>query len=133
MTAETCAGKLALSAPAWTVTEEGTETKALFDARFTTVPPDGAFEFRVTVQLSVPAPLIDAIAQPIEASGAEPFPCSLTCADKPDWVDTVSLPSAEPTLEGLNLRSRLTDCPGATISGRGGWLLIENSVPENEI
>jgi hypothetical protein len=63
VTAETVAEKLALVAPAATVSEAGTVTAALLLARFTVNPPLAAASFRVTVQASVPAPVIDALLQ----------------------------------------------------------------------
>jgi hypothetical protein len=61
LTAETVAVKLALVAPAATVTEAGTVTALLLLARLTAKPPLSAAAFSVTVQLSVPAPVIDAL------------------------------------------------------------------------
>jgi hypothetical protein len=63
LTEETVAVKLAVVAPAATVTEAGTVTAELLLARLTASPPLSAAEFSVTVQLSVPAAVIDAVAQ----------------------------------------------------------------------
>jgi len=49
--------------PAATVTEAGTVTDELLLARLTVNPPVAAAAFRVTVQLSVPAPVKDPLAQ----------------------------------------------------------------------
>jgi len=59
LTEETVAVKVAVVAPAATVTEAGTVTDELLLARLTAKPPVGAAAFRVTVQLSVQAPVID--------------------------------------------------------------------------
>jgi hypothetical protein len=63
LTADTVAVKLAVVDPAATVTEAGTVTAELLLARLTANPPLGAAAFSVTVQLSVPAPVIDPLAQ----------------------------------------------------------------------
>jgi len=57
LTAVTAAEKLALVAPAGTVTEVGTVTALLLLESVTACPPVGAAELSVTVQLSVPAPV----------------------------------------------------------------------------
>ena len=63
MTAETVAEKLAVVAPAATVTLAGTVTEALLLARLTLKPPVGAPLVRVAVQVSVAAPVINALLQ----------------------------------------------------------------------
>jgi hypothetical protein len=55
--------KLALEAPAATVTEDGTFTSVLLLERLTARPPLPAALFSVTVQLSVAAPVIEELAQ----------------------------------------------------------------------
>jgi hypothetical protein len=57
VTDETVAEKLALLAPAATVTDEGTVTAELLLDRLTANPPLAAAVFRVTVQVSVPEPV----------------------------------------------------------------------------
>ncbi len=63
------AAKLALVAPAGTVTVAGTATALLLLAKLTAKPPLAAAAFSVTVQLSVPAPVNDALVQdrPVKA------------------------------------------------------------------
>ena len=56
-TVDTDAVKVAVEAPAATVTEAGIVTKALLSERATTAPPVGAGAFRVTVQAELPAPV----------------------------------------------------------------------------
>ena len=46
-----------------TVTLAGTETAALLLVKFTTMPPEGAAVVNVTLQLSVPAPVIVPLVQ----------------------------------------------------------------------
>jgi hypothetical protein len=55
--------KLANVNPGATVTEAVTVTAGLLLATLTANPPLGAAAFSMTVQLSVPAPVIDAAAQ----------------------------------------------------------------------
>ena len=63
VTAATVALKLALVALGTTVTETGTVTAGLLLARVTAMPPESAAAVRVTVQASVPAPVIEALEQ----------------------------------------------------------------------
>jgi len=63
VTALTMAEKLAVVAPAGTVTEAGTVTALLLLASVTACPPVGAAELSVTVQLSVAAPVMEPFAQ----------------------------------------------------------------------
>jgi hypothetical protein len=63
LTDETVAAKLALAAPAGTVTAAGTATAAALLDRLTVWPPAPAAAFSVTVQVSVPAPVIEPFAQ----------------------------------------------------------------------
>lgn len=63
LTAVAVAVKLALVAPAATVTDAGTVTFELLLARLTAKPPVAAAAFNVTVQLSVPAPATELVAQ----------------------------------------------------------------------
>ena len=55
--------KLALVAPAATVTVDGTVTAELLLARLTANPPLGAVALNATVQVSVPAPVMVPLAQ----------------------------------------------------------------------
>ena len=80
---ETDAVKLALDAPAGTVIVAGTVTNELPLARFTVNPPLAAAAFRVTVQLSVPAPVIDPLAQLNALNTGTPVPPRLTAVVEP--------------------------------------------------
>jgi hypothetical protein len=76
LTAETVAVKLAVVAPAPTVTEAGMVTALLLLARLTARPPVAAALLNVTVQLSVPAPVMDALEQlnPLRAGDEDASP-----------------------------------------------------------
>lgn len=62
-TGEATAEKLALVAPAATITEDGTVTADILLDRLTAWPPSGATALNVTVQLSLPAPVSEDDAQ----------------------------------------------------------------------
>jgi hypothetical protein len=78
LTEETVAVKLPVIDPAAIVTLAGTLTAELLLATPTANPPLGAAAFSVTVQLSVPAPVIDALPQmsPINSGALVP---ALSC------------------------------------------------------
>ena len=63
VTVEIVAVKLALVAPAATVTEAGTTTAVSLLDKLTAWPPLPAAAFSVNEQLSVPAPVIDPLVQ----------------------------------------------------------------------
>jgi len=63
LTVETVAMKLAVVDPAATITEDGSVTAAALLERLTAWPPVLAAAFSVTVQGSVPGPVIEPIAQ----------------------------------------------------------------------
>jgi hypothetical protein len=103
LTDETVAEKLALVAPAATVTEAGTETAALLLERFTVNPPVAAAVLRDTVHVSVPAPVIEALVQESAVNTGTPVPLSATAAAVPlELLVKVSCPATAPALEGSN-------------------------------
>jgi hypothetical protein len=71
VTDETVAVKAALVAFAGTVTVAGTVTAMLLLERLILRPPLGAAALSVTVQASVPAPVMDALLQEIPLNAAE--------------------------------------------------------------
>lgn len=81
----------ALTAPAGTVTADGAVTALLLLARLTASPPDPAAADKVTVQASLPAPVIDPLLQVsalrvgvfVLAVFFAPFPVSLIVAEEP--------------------------------------------------
>jgi hypothetical protein len=109
LTAVTAAEKLALVAPDATVTEAGTVTAALLLARFTVNPLLAAAAFRVTVQLSVPAPVIELEAQVNPVSTGTPVPLSATLVVVPvdELLVRVSVPLAAPAAVGSNCTVRV--------------------------
>lgn len=101
------AEKLAVVAPAATVTEAGTVTAALLLDRLTTVPPLGAAGLTVTVHESVPGAMNALFAQVSElgtdATTAAPVPLKLTTAAPPlALLVIVSWPVVAPEAAGVN-------------------------------
>jgi hypothetical protein len=94
--------KPALDEPAGTVTDAGTVTAELLLARPTANPPVGAAAFSVTVQLSVPGPVIDPVVQFNPVSTGTPVPLRLTTVDAPveELLVKVRDPAAAPAAEG---------------------------------
>jgi hypothetical protein len=132
LTEETVAVKLALLAPAATVTEAGTVTAVLLLARLTVNPPLAAAAFSVTVQLSVPAPVMDPLAQVSALNTGTPVPLRLTTVDDPleEVLVMVSWPVTAPALVGSNCTPSVAVWPGARVTGRPS-LEIENPAPDN--
>jgi len=108
LTALAVAVKLALLAPDCTVTDEGTLTADLLLARLTVKPPLAAV-FRLTVQLSVPAPVIAPLAQLRPLNPARPLPLKLTAVEVPvdELLVSVNDPETDPAAEGSNCTVRL--------------------------
>jgi len=105
LTAVTVAEKLAVVAPADTVTEAGTVTALLLLASVTACPPVGAAELSVTVQLSVPAPVMDELEQVrLLRVGPRPVPVRLTVAVAlvEELLEMVRAPVAAPAVVGSN-------------------------------
>ena len=104
LTEETVAVKLAVVAPAATVTEAGTVTALLLLARLTAKPPVAAAAFRVTVQLSVPAPVNEPLVQLSPLSTGTPVPLRPTTVEEPleELLVNVSEPEAAPAVVGSN-------------------------------
>lgn len=79
--------------------------------RATTAPPLGAAAMRDTVQASLPAPLIDELAQDSELGVVIPIPLRLTFAVGLDEevLLIVSCPLAAPLTVGSNCTERVAD------------------------
>lgn len=104
LTAEIVAVKLPVADPAGTVTIAGTVTAELLLARFTAIPPPAAATFSVTVQLSVPAPVSDPLAQVKAANAGTPVPLRLIANELPLDASLVMArePEAAPATVGSN-------------------------------
>jgi hypothetical protein len=104
LTVETVAVKLPVVDPAATVTVAGTVTAELLLARFTWNPPLAAATFNVTVQLSVPAAIIDPLVQFSALNTGTPVPLRLITVEVPldELLVNVSCPAAAPAVVGSN-------------------------------
>lgn len=123
-------------AAAATFTEAGTLTAALLLERATDTPPVGAGLASVTVQLSVPAPVMDEFVQanPFKAGAedaATPVPLSATVIEGSDseLFATVSWPVALPVAVGANCTLRLRVLFAAIVAGRVPAPLTVKTLP----
>jgi hypothetical protein len=96
--------KLALVAPAVTVTEAGTVTELLLLATLTVKPPLPAAALSETEQASVPAPVMDEFVQVRPVSTGTPVPLRLMGAEPlvDELLTMVSVPLAAPATVGSN-------------------------------
>jgi hypothetical protein len=96
--------KLAEVDPPATVTDAGTVTAELLLARLTANPPLAAATFSVTVQLSVPAPVIDPLLQLSPLNTGTPVPLRPIRVELPleELLVRVSWPVAAPAVLGSN-------------------------------
>jgi hypothetical protein len=122
VTAVTVAVNPALVAPAGTVTELGTVTAELLLDRLTASPPVPAAAERLTVQLSLPAPVNEFCAQlsPLSAPAvAWPVPLKLivTLLGEALSLKTM-LPESVPLAVGLKLTVRVAVWPGFNVTGK---------------
>lgn len=83
LTDDTVAVKPTLVAPLTTFAEAGTVTAELLLARFTVNPPVTAATLMVTVQASVPAPVMEEFAQESPVNTGTPVPVRLITVDAP--------------------------------------------------
>jgi len=120
VTDETVAVKLPVVAPEATVTDAGTVTAELLLARLTANPPLAAATFRVTVQLSVPAPVIDALPQVKPLNAGVPEPLRLTKVDVPldELLVKVNEPESAPAAVGSNCTVSVRVAFGLRVSGK---------------
>ena len=108
-TVTTVAVKVALVCPSGTLTVGGTVTDALLLDRPTVTPPLAAAAFKVTMQLSVPGPVITPLAQFTALGTGMPVPLKLTAVEDPFDASlvTVNCPVSAPAAPGLNCTLRL--------------------------
>ena len=122
VTAETVAVNPALVAPAGTVTDPGTVTALLSLDRLTASPPGAAGAERLTVQASLPDPVIELWLQLRAFSvpaAACPVPLKLIVAVLGEALSlTVMLPLALPVAVGPKATERVADCPGFKVTGK---------------
>ena len=124
VTEATEAVNVALNALAGTVTEAGTVTAALLLDKLTLNPPAGAAEVNVTVQLSLPEPVMDAVLQvnPLKVAGTVPVPVKRRVVVIPlaELLEMVNWPVAAPAAVGSNCTLRLAVWPGLNVRGKLG-------------
>jgi len=104
VTGETLAAKVALLAPAGTVTDAGTDTALSLLARATFRPPLAAVAFSVTVHVSLDAPVIDPFTQFSPVSVGTPVPLKATEAELAfdALLAMLNWPVADPDALGSN-------------------------------
>lgn len=110
----------ALVVPAGTVTDAGTVTALLLLDKLTTSPPVGAPTFSVTVQASVPAPVIELLVQVIPPKAEMPVPVSPIVDEVPvdELLVNVSCPEIAPATVGANVTVSIAVWPGLIVSGK---------------
>ena len=118
LTDDTVAEKLAELEPAATVTEAGTVTALLLLARPTANPPVAAAAFNVTVQLSVPAPVIEPLLQVRPVSTGKPVPLRLTVGFDDAVLVMVNVPVTAPAAVGSNCTVKVAVWLGFRVSGK---------------
>ena len=125
LTVETVAPKLALAAPAGTVTAAGTATAVALLDRLTAWPPVPAVAFSVTVQVSVPAPVIEPFAQlrPLRTGWPVPLRLIVDAVPVDELLVSVIAPLTAPAAVGLKATVSVAVWPGFSVSG--------NVTPEN--
>lgn len=127
---EILAVKFVLLAPAGTVTEPGTFTSELLLERLTADPPLAAAVFNVTVQLSVPEPVNERLAQLSPLSTGTPVPLTPTTVEVPpaELLVTDTCPLAAPAAVGSNCTLSVSVWPGDNVAG-STTPAIEKPVP----
>ncbi len=120
LTADTVAEKLALVAPAATVTDDGTVTAVSLLDRLTAWPPVPAAAFSVTAQVSVPAPVIDPVVhvKPLSTGCPVPLRLMVDVAPLDELLISVTVPLTAPAAVGLNTISSVAVWPGFRVSGK---------------
>ena len=120
-TEDTAAVNSALAAPAGIVTVLGVVTFELLLDRFAVTPPLGAVAVSVTVQVSVPAPVMAPLLQDSRLNGGGvPVPLRLITVVPPveELLTMVSWPAAAPVTLGLNSTFSVIVWPGVNVAGK---------------
>jgi hypothetical protein len=131
VTGKTLAVKVALLAPAGTVTDAGTVTALSLLARFTSRPPLAAVAFSVTVHVSLDAPVTDPFTQFSSVNTGTPMPLRDTVDEDPfdALLAIVSWPVADPDAAGSNWMVTVTLAFAPTLIGTPLPPLIEKGCP----
>ena len=111
---------MAVVVPVVTVTEAGTMTAELLLARLTMTPPLTAAAFSVTVQLSVPTPVIDPLLQLSALNTGTPVPVRLIKVEVPvvELLVKVKDPVSAPPAVGSNCTVSVAVEFGLIVSGK---------------
>ncbi len=145
-TGDTFAVKFALLAPPATVTEAGTLTSELLLDSPIANPPLAAGVFTVTVQLSVPDPMIELLVQFNPVSPGTPVPLRPTTVELPfaELLVIDSCPACPPADVGSNSTLSVRVWPGDSVAGKpspgiekpvpvsDAWLTVTGIVPVEE-
>jgi hypothetical protein len=135
LTAFTIAVNAALLAPAATCTVVGTLTAGLLLIRLMESPLLGAAEVTVTVQLSVPAPVIvplahvSALREGVLDTIPVPLRPTTIAVALESLLAIVNCPLAVPALVGEKLTPSSTVAPAATVIGKSPPPLTEKACP----
>lgn len=135
LTAFTVAINAALLAPAATCTAVGTLTAVLLLIRLMESPLLGAVAVSVTVQLSVPAPVIvplahvSALREGVVDTAPVPLSPTRIAAPLGSLLATANCPLAVPALVGEKLTPNWTVAPAASVSGKSPSPFTENACP----
>lgn len=131
VTAEAVAVNPALVAPAGISTDAGTVTEVLLLTSAMLMPPVPAAAVRETVQLSLPAPVIELLlhVSAFRAADAAPVPFNAIAALPADvFVVNVTAPVTAPAAVGSNCTTSEAVWPWLSVTGKLG-LDIVNPLP----
>lgn len=119
LTDATVAAKLVLAEPAGTVMEAGTVTAELLLESATVNPPLGAGALRAMVQVSLPDPVMDELAQERAVSTGTPVPLKAIDVEEPvdELLTSVNRPLAAPARVGSNCTVNDADWLAPIVSG----------------
>jgi hypothetical protein len=83
-------------------------------------PPAGAAALRVTVQISVVAPVTEALAQlkPLGTACPVPLRAMVEVVPVEELLVRINEPLAVPAVVGLKAIARVADCPAVSVNGK---------------